>query len=444
MANWTSTTHSIADIKEWADDNKLLIQPTYQRNTIWNNAAKIMLIDSILKNIPIPKVFLAKNLDGAKSIRKVIDGQQRITSILSFLRDEFALDDPYVGDFFGKKFSELQKDTQEHILGYNIDINEFTNPTEQQEREVYSRINKYTMPLNSQELRQAEFPGDFLDLARDIAELPFWMDYKFFTQTAIKRNLDVEFISETIILLMDGIQDKKAMLDDYYCKYATMKNKTELFDRYKSVLEEITILLDGILQYDGNYLLAWNEETEEQEKQKIKKSRFTQQADFYSLFYAMKEMMDMGGTLKNKNIIRLVEDFVAFDLYIAPESEVSVFKDYAVKCISQANSASSRKWRAEFLKNVLNGTMKLYDIPEQYIINSFAYSHPYNWHRQYCDPFSDSDYSEKGDYIGWDKNESSYHSSNIKLYKEKPSESDTITFLVDKDEGDFHNSLWEN
>jgi hypothetical protein len=389
-----------------------------------------MLIDSILKDIPIPKVFLAKSLDEAKSIRNVIDGQQRLTSILSFLRDEFTLDAPYNGEFQDKKFSELPKETQKHILRYNIDINEFTDPTEAQEREIYARINKYSVALNSQELRQAEFPGDFLDLAREIADLSFWEDYRFFTQSFIRRNLDVEFISETIILLIGGIQDKKGMLDDYYYKYSSMKNKNEIFKEYVSIVEEIKIILDGILQYDGDYLNFWDEE--EVKKRRIRKSRFTQQADFYSLMHAMREMINKGGTLKGKDITRLIEDFVAFDLYIAPESEAPVFTEYAIKCISQANSASSRRWRSEFLQDVLNGTMKLYDISKRYIENSFSYRNPYDWYYPHCD-HGDFDLPAKGEYIGWDRTESSYHSSNIKIYTKKPDEADAIACLVDEE-----------
>jgi uncharacterized protein with ParB-like and HNH nuclease domain len=48
-----------------------------------------MLIDTILKNIPMPKIFLSNLVKDNSPYRSVIDGQQRITTILSFIRDEF-------------------------------------------------------------------------------------------------------------------------------------------------------------------------------------------------------------------------------------------------------------------------------------------------------------------------------------------------------------------
>ena len=450
MNNWTSTTHSIADIKEWADNNKLIIQPTYQRNTVWNMAAKVMLIDSILNNIPIPKIFLAKSLSNEqKPIRRVIDGQQRLTAILGFLRDEFTLEPPYSGDFERLKFSELSKEAQHHILQYNIDINEFTNPSEKQEREIYARINKYTIPLNAQELRQAEFPGDFLALSRKISSLEFWDNYKFFTPSALKRNLDVEFISETLILLIDGIQDKKAMLDDYYCRYMKMSNKNKIFSEYEEILSEIQILFDQILEYDGEYILYYNEARNEEVKKPLKRIRFSQQADFYSLFNAIKELRVTGGTLIGKNIDALVEDFVILDRYIAPESNIPKLKAYAVKCISQANAASSRRWRSNFLKDILNGTIKAYSISDDYITNACEINYneitgrylDYEGFEWGCDstiekedPITGESFDiDKGDfYIGWEKEYNVYQISNIKMYKTKPTNGEYILRFINK------------
>ena len=87
---WSSTNHPIADLKDWHNDHKIIIQPDYQRRLVWNQSAKIMLIDTILKNIPMPKIFLSKEINKTQStVRKVIDGQQRINAILEFIDGKF-------------------------------------------------------------------------------------------------------------------------------------------------------------------------------------------------------------------------------------------------------------------------------------------------------------------------------------------------------------------
>ena len=55
---WKSTPHPISDIRDWSLAHRLEMQPEFQRNQVWSKAAKIMLIDTILRNIPMPKIFL--------------------------------------------------------------------------------------------------------------------------------------------------------------------------------------------------------------------------------------------------------------------------------------------------------------------------------------------------------------------------------------------------
>ena len=154
--DWKSSSHPISDIRDWSITHRLEMQPDFQRNQVWSKAAKIMLIDTILRNIPMPKIFLQAILRDQDTYRIVIDGQQRLTAILEFLNNDFALDTPYEGPHLSKRFIDLPQEVQHDILNYNIDINEIRNATKDVIRDVYSRVNKYTVQLNKQELRRAD------------------------------------------------------------------------------------------------------------------------------------------------------------------------------------------------------------------------------------------------------------------------------------------------
>src|SRR5687767_10142233 len=153
MAKWNSSPHPVSDLRDWHTNQLLELQPAFQRQEVWSQAARSMLIDTILRGIPMPKIFLANRLQKTHTYRVVIDGQQRTTAILDFLADRFPLDDPYDGPHKGKTFSQLDENTQGQILSYQIDFNEAINPSDQETREVYSRVNKYTVALTKQELR---------------------------------------------------------------------------------------------------------------------------------------------------------------------------------------------------------------------------------------------------------------------------------------------------
>jgi len=170
---WRSRAHPISDVKDWSDSNRLELQPDFQRNEVWSRSAQIMLIDTILKNIPIPKIYIKSFIRDEKTYRVVIDGQQRLTAILAFINNKFKLKKPYLGEFEGYKFSDLPQDKKDHIYQYNIDINEIFNPSDEEIRDLYARVNKYTVQLNKQELRRADFPGNFIKLAEDLSNIEF-------------------------------------------------------------------------------------------------------------------------------------------------------------------------------------------------------------------------------------------------------------------------------
>ena len=338
MVKWNSSPHPIADIRDWHESGRLELRPDFQRRGVWSVPARIMLMDTILCNIPMPKIFLANDIKNGNTYRVVIDGQQRITAILDFLRDKFSLDAPYTGNEKGKTFSELDQETQDCFLSYQIDFNEAQKPTDEEVREVYARVNKYTVPLNKQELRRADFPGDFLKVSEELAIDPYFDRVGFFSTANRRRYADVEYVSELLAAMIGGIQDKKATLDDFYIKYSTWdkNHKGEISDRFSNVLKELQFIFNNFLN--------------------IAETRFRQKADFYTLFLTIDDFISDGRTIVEKDIEPLQEDLRILQENIRPESDIRICSEYAIKCVSQGNSASSRRWRHHFLKAILAGT----------------------------------------------------------------------------------------
>lgn len=350
---WVSSSHPISDIRDWNNAKRLEVRPDFQRQEVWSEAAKIMLMDTILKNIPMPKIFLQAIIRSSDTYRIIIDGQQRIKAILSFLEGGFKLAKPYDGEYMNCRFDELKQNVKEDFLAYKIDINEIINAPEEIVREIYSRVNKYTIVLNKQELRRADFPGDFLKLSEELALHEFFEDSKIFSVVNRRRMGDIEYISELLAILIEGLQDKRETLDRFYQDYSQW-NKEEV-NRIRQKFE--VILTDILLIFPPNSF-------------SISKTRFKQKADFYSLFAAINEFHSEGYSLKGKNVNKLREDIETLNFNIAPESEVKIFSEYAIKCVSQGNTIGSRTWRKDFLKNILQGTY-IGKLPTKEIIRNF-------------------------------------------------------------------------
>lgn len=334
---WQSSPHTIADIREWDSNGTLLLQPDYQRREVWGDAARVMLIDSILNDIPMPKIFVSKAIKDMRTYRSVIDGQQRITTILTFLNDGFALKYPYSGPYDGQAFSELPEEVRDEFLLYSIDFNEASGLPPDELREVYSRVNKYLVPLNRQELRKADFPGEFLKVSEELANLDTLDDMGLFNATARRRSLDVEYVSELLAAQLRGISDKKDAIDECCRDYASWPVTESTATR----VEFEGVIADIVKIFDSSY--------------PIRKTRWKQKADFYSFFFAILLLKRSGLTL-HSDLSFLREDLTLLDNRIAPTSEVPILSKYAVYCVSQANSTSSRSWRMAFIRAILRGS----------------------------------------------------------------------------------------
>ena len=356
--HWKSTNNDIADLKQRTIDNRLELRPPFQRKGVWGKSAQIMLMDTVLKNIPMPKIFLASIIKKDTPYFSVIDGQQRIRAILSFIRGEFSLQKPYVGEYKNKKFAELPENIRGNFLRYSLDYNEITDASEEQLREIYSRVNKYSTVLNKQELRRADFPGDFLKLAEKLAVNSFFDKAKIFTITNRRRFADAEYVSELLAGLMGGIQDKKNTLDDFYKEYANWDSaeKDKVEKEFVETLKDIHLIFNEKEHVGKSGPTTVNYCEELKFNGFISETRFKQKADFYALFFAINKLKRLGHNIADKNLENLRTDLLFMHKYTDPHSDIKLFREYATRCLSDANSKASRIWRVDFLFNILSGT----------------------------------------------------------------------------------------
>ena len=83
---WQAKDFSIREFTSMLQDGDLVLQPEYQRKYVATVNIASRLIESVLMDVPIPVIYLAEEKDGSYS---VIDGQQRLTSFISFINGKF-------------------------------------------------------------------------------------------------------------------------------------------------------------------------------------------------------------------------------------------------------------------------------------------------------------------------------------------------------------------
>jgi len=174
-------SYSINDFREWDERDELVLSPKFQRRRVWSEKAKSYLIDTILRGLPIPPIFIREKIDSTKkTIREVIDGQQRLATILDYLNDGLKVLKIHNEDYGDLYFSELPEDIQNEILKYNLSVNIVQTPEDKEVLGIFARLNTYTVPLNKNELWNAKYFGLFKQTVHSLAHeyYTFWVETK--------------------------------------------------------------------------------------------------------------------------------------------------------------------------------------------------------------------------------------------------------------------------
>ncbi|SEJ38201.1 Putative DNA-binding domain-containing protein [Myroides marinus] len=161
----------------------LLVNRKYQRKLVWTIEEKEKFIDSLYKSLPIPLILSAITKYKDNSVYEIIDGMQRLNSIISFIENEIYLDGKYFNlETFAltKKLKDERRLTQKtpvmtideclKVTTYQIPFSVTTYDSEKEIEEIFRRINSYGKTLASHELRQAGSLSSFNNIVRTLAE----------------------------------------------------------------------------------------------------------------------------------------------------------------------------------------------------------------------------------------------------------------------------------
>lgn len=203
-----ASTYSIAEIIEKIERRDLSVNTNYQRGTdLWPSGPRTYFIDTIMRKFPFPKIYFYEEYDRATSRTRmeIVDGQQRISAIRAFVRDEFMM--PSGHEFARLKYSQLPEDVQRDFMMYGVSVDVIRNATHAEIVEMFRRMNAYTLPLNGAEKRHAGFQGEFKWAMHNTATAlgEFFDNFGVFTNRQMIRMADQEFVAEIFAFTQLGI-----------------------------------------------------------------------------------------------------------------------------------------------------------------------------------------------------------------------------------------------
>ena len=294
--NVNPTTYPTIWFQQRNNEKALILKPPYQRKPVWTTKQQAYLIDTILAGYIIPEIYMHRVTDAnGNTIYNVVDGQQRIRSILNFLNENLSLSEEFTPEYADYNFGDLPETQRSKIYNYTFYVREITDATEEEVRNLFKRMNRYVISLNPQELRHATYQGEFIKLMEQIAEDEYWAENKIVTPNEIRRMNDVQFISDLFVSIIHGIQDKTKDLDKYYEMYEedfpgkTQWHKT--FDKTQNIIEEI--LPD------------------------LKHTRWKNKSDYYTLFIAINDIYKNNRYISNSSYAKLRNELTSFSRKIS-------------------------------------------------------------------------------------------------------------------------------
>lgn len=274
-------TNTVEQINRDFTSGHLVVDMSYQRRKVWNDEDKIRLIETILLGLVMPEVFFwTANVDpdSGETITHIVDGQQRINTIVEFIAGEFNLDkksllnDTIKEKHAGKYFKDLDRDAKTSIWQYPISIVDIDrNCTKDSITQMFNRLNLTNYNLNPQEKRKGK-NSVFGDKCEALSTLDFWKNKKLFSSNDAKRMKDVEYCCSIYILAKEGIVDQTngKKINDYYDDYKTS------FDDNRELENKIILAMQIIDQLTDKTTISF----------------VSKKAQMYTLFCMIFKMMD--------------------------------------------------------------------------------------------------------------------------------------------------------
>lgn len=273
----------------------LIVDDSFQRNYVWNQKNQIQLIESVIMGYPIPEIYVwnvGTDENTGDTKYSIVDGQQRTGAIFQFVANHYKLTDSVLNketDCYerirNKFFKDLDAEDKKAIWAYIFSIRLVRNNVARDNIvKMFLRLNSNNLTLNPQELRNAEFEGEFMKVVSNLSELEFWNNNKIFGIADRRRMHDISFISTLLVFMKQGIQED-----------VTQKNLNRIYDLYNDLYPDKE---NDIAKF--NQLI--NEIDQIIEENEGRRKVLKRNVHFYSLFTSLYELISDGTKLSSQQL----------------------------------------------------------------------------------------------------------------------------------------------
>jgi hypothetical protein len=272
----------------------------------------------------------------------VVDGKQRLKTIFEFVNNEFPVsEEAQTAEYKGKYFKDLDNEVKTDLWRFQFSVEYLPTVEESVINTIFDRINRNTAYLTPQELRHAKLRGAFITSAEKLSswfmkELP---SFPNMTKKSLVRMKEVELTAQLLLLLEEG--PRRYVANELDQAFSDRDQEWELQAEIEEKFRKVISTIRELIQISDNKALI--------------RSRFKNQADFYSLFGAITKLVESNElhdlNLWEAHLINFAEQ-VSKEEFRKNSKEINAY--YEDTRTSSAQGAP-RKRRIETLMKVLKG-----------------------------------------------------------------------------------------
>ena len=286
--------HRVSTLVHMLEDGQLNLAPDFQRKSVWSEADRRKLIQTVLEGWPMPAVFLRRRREAGRDHFDVLDGKQRLESIFMFIgakgfgRQSFDVKWAWAAEQKPEKMDWAmvrRRVGEAAIMSYSVPVIEVECDSLAAVVELFVRINSTGKPLTRAEKTNAKFyRSGLLKACAQIAKRQrrLLMKHDVIKEVHVARMKDVELITEFMVsMLREAPVNKKDALDRVLAEGVDGRSLKRLASGCVRALKSAFAVLPD-----------------------LETTRFRNHSDFYSLVFALWSLADRGLVLNDRTALR--------------------------------------------------------------------------------------------------------------------------------------------
>lgn len=332
----SATNRRVHQLLTSIGEKRLNPRPDFQRRLVWTNDDKLNFLSTVLRGLPFPEIYIcAGTLDADTGVATefLVDGQQRITTLYQYFKGSNSL---RLGKGIGA-YAELSTKNKEQFLEYEVVVRDLGKHDLKEIREIFELINSANYALNTIEVKNARYAGEFKKFCEVVAERQEFKDWKIFKLNDVRRMRDLRYCLVLVATMMSTYFNRDEEIEDYLQKY------NDEFQEAAQLSQQI----------DASFAFVCAMQLPADSRAFRKTDLFSLLVEIRRAMFSRKIAIQPGGVAE-----RLTEFFLGVDRAAASTSQDELAISYYRSTVRAAIDRANRLRRGEILQGVIDPTYK--------------------------------------------------------------------------------------